>query len=157
MRCQVNYAARRRLGVSSRVALPSNLARVKGASEWDRSTQTRLTALLHYMEETPDRFQGAQAKRCSASQFNRWRAKKPCAKPAATSRLDSLGACRPQPVRRGYIPKVDCGRLPDSTKPGEKPAASNMHPRSCHSKEAEIMSYFTIPLIASENEATHNR
>lgn len=103
-----------RVRTQSRVALPSNLARVNAAAR--RAVQTRFTALLHHVDECAlERAFRRQRRRASAGVDGMT---------VATYEQDleanlrdlcervHTGRYRPQPVRRVFIPKADGGQRP---------------------------------------------
>jgi RNA-directed DNA polymerase len=98
----------------SRVALPSNLARVNAAAH--AAVQTRFTALLHHVDaEALERAFRRQKRQASAGVDGMTVADY---EQNLEDNLEDLcarvhtGRYRPQPVRRVYIPKADGGRRP---------------------------------------------
>ena len=103
-----------RVRTQSRVALPSNLARVNATAR--KAVQTRFTALLHHVDvEALERAFRRQKRQASAGvdgvtvadyeQNLEFNLRDLCARV-------HTGRYRPQPVRRVYIPKADGGRRP---------------------------------------------
>src|SRR5271156_6818695 len=101
----------------SRVALPSNLARVNAATR--TAVQTRVTALLHHVDiaalERAFRRQRRQRRQASAGIDGITVAMYEQELGANLTNLCArihTGRYRPQPVRRVYIPKADGGQRP---------------------------------------------
>ncbi len=103
-----------RVRTQSRVALPSNLARVNAAAR--TAVQTRFTALLHHVDIAAlERAFRRQRRQASAeidgmtvamyAQDLEGNLRDLCAR-------IHTGRYRPQPVRRVYIPKADGGQRP---------------------------------------------
>ena len=103
-----------RVRTQSRVALPSNLARVNAAAR--RAVQTRFTALLHHVDITAlERAFRRQRRQASAGIDGLTVAMYEQDLPARLRDLCArihTGRYRPQPVRRVYIPKADGGQRP---------------------------------------------
>lgn len=98
----------------SRIALPSNLARVNTAAR--SAAQTRFTALLHHIDvEALERAFRRQKRQASAGVDGITVADYEQDLEASLQDLCArvhTGRYRPQPVRRVYIPKADGGRRP---------------------------------------------
>jgi RNA-directed DNA polymerase len=103
-----------RVRTQSRVALPSNLARVNAAAR--EAVQTRFSALLHHVDtEALERAFRRQKRQASAGVDGVTVADYEQNLEANLQDLCSrvhTGRYRPQPVRRVYIPKADGGRRP---------------------------------------------
>ena len=109
-----NPGERNRVRTQSRVALPSNLARVNAAAR--TAVQTRFTALLHHVDIAAlERAFRRQRRQASAGIDGMTVA---MYEQDLAARLRDLcarihtGRYRPQPVRRVYIPKADGGQRP---------------------------------------------
>ena len=109
-----NPGERNRVRTQSRVALPSNLARVNAAAR--TAVQTRFTALLHHVDIAAlERAFRRQRRQASAGIDGMTVA---MYEQDLAARLRDLcarihtGRYRPQPVRRAYIPKADGGQRP---------------------------------------------
>ena len=109
-----NPIERGEVRTQSRVALPSNLARVNAAA--DKAVQTRFTALLHHVDvEALERSFRRQKRRASAGVDGITLADY---EQDLETKLHDLcsrihtGRYRPQAVRRVYIPKADGGQRP---------------------------------------------
>ena len=107
-------ASRGRVRTQSRVALPSNLARVNAAAR--SAVRMRFTALLHHVDvEALERAFRRQKRQASAGVDGITVADY---EQNLAGNLQDLcarvhtGRYRPQPVRRVYIPKADGGRRP---------------------------------------------
>ena len=103
-----------RVRTQSRVALPSNLARVNAAAR--AAVQTRFTALLHHVNvELLTRAFRRQKRRASAGvdgiTVSDYEQNLEANLQDLCARVHT-GRYRPQPVRRVYIPKADGGRRP---------------------------------------------
>jgi RNA-directed DNA polymerase len=109
-----NPTERGEVGTQSRVALPSNLARVNAAA--GKAVQTRFTALLHHVDvQALERSFRRQKRRASAGVDGITVAD--YEQDLETNLQDvyeriHTGRYRPQPVRRVYIPKADGGQRP---------------------------------------------
>ena len=105
---------RGRVRTQSRVALPTNLARVNVAAR--AAVQTRFTALLHHIDvEALERAFRRQKRQASAGVDGITVAEYEQNLEASLQDLCGrvhTGRYRPQPVRRVYIPKADGGRRP---------------------------------------------
>ena len=109
-----NPSEKGRVRTQSRVALPSNLARVNAAAR--SAVQTRFTALLHHVDVAAlERAFRRQKRKASAGVDGITVADY---EQNLEINLQDLsvrvhtGRYRPQPVRRVYIPKADGGRRP---------------------------------------------
>lgn len=104
----------RQVRTQSRVAWPSNLARVNAAA--GKAVQTRFTALLHHIDaEALERAFRRQKRRASAGvdgiTVMEYEQNLEANLQDLCNRIHT-GRYRPQPVRRVYIPKADGGQRP---------------------------------------------